>query len=613
MGFMSSIKRMVTIDSRSLALFRIGLGVCIFIDVLTRLNDVSVFYSDSGLYPRDLAFHRLHQTGWSPYSFSFYFINGSSLFAFFLMALTTKFASNLIWGWRFRMGLVGLWALMVSLYYRNPWITHQGDVLMLCLLIWSFFLPLSATYSIDSALTLSPEDETPEALILVKQPSAKPEIATLGTAAVMLQIVLMYLVTATLKNHAVWREDFTALFHALSIDYYVRPLGHWLLQFPELLKGLTATTLGIEFIAPVLILLPYAPLRLLGIALLLALQTGIASTMNVGLFPVINMVALSLFLPSAFWNGVQSAFKRILSTYTVTVYYDGDCGFCKKVMCIIMTLFALPKVLVKVDTAQSDPAVFQRMEAEDSWVLYAQGEYYYRFDAFLELIKLSPFLFWARPFLVLFRLVGNVFYRIVAKNRMLFSSFMRVLKFHPIKPYRLNVPEQSLLVVLISMILSMNVGVLFNNSGLTPFWFHLSRVSGLTQYWRMFAPSPYLTNNWVRVFGIREDGTTMDLLHPKQIMDASLHNKKPLGLHRMYKNVRWQKYLENISTRSGDVEFRALHTYYCERYTTSTNPVKQVKIVTYEQAVDTSAQPNHQGKLTSTVKWQASCPKLVTD
>src|SRR2546423_15595282 len=82
-GTARRISDLFALDTRSLALFRVGLGLLVVIDATGRLSDLTAFYTDAGAVPRALA-HEL-RGDWLP--LSLYFLNGSEWFAGGLLAL----------------------------------------------------------------------------------------------------------------------------------------------------------------------------------------------------------------------------------------------------------------------------------------------------------------------------------------------------------------------------------------------------------------------------------------------------------------------------------------------------------------------------------------------
>lgn len=104
-------------------------------------------------------------------------------------------------------------------------------------------------------------------------------------------------------------------------------------------------------------------------------------------------------------------------------YYDGDCGFCKKMVRLIRSLLLLSAAMFR--PAQSDPSVYADMQAQNSWVLVdPAGRRHFKFQAFIELCRISPICKIFVPFLrwgPVSRL-GNRCYERFAKNRSFFPA-----------------------------------------------------------------------------------------------------------------------------------------------------------------------------------------------
>jgi hypothetical protein len=280
-------------DVRSLAALRIVLALTTLADLAMRAPNVRVHYSDDGIVPRQTLLH-----SGDPWSVSAAQMSGAPQFQAVLFAVATVAAAALLLGWRTRLMTLVVWAVMLSLQWRNPFIGYSADALLRLLLFWSLFVPLGAVWSLDRRRGAAP-------------PSSM-RVVSLGTAGLLVQIALMYWVTALLKTGHEWRVDGSALTYALSIQELATPLGTALLQFPELLRALTFLTLGIEIIAPPLLFSPLwnAPLRLAGIAAIVGLQTGIWLTLRLGIFPWLAAACMVVFLPSAFWEAVLPRWRR---------------------------------------------------------------------------------------------------------------------------------------------------------------------------------------------------------------------------------------------------------------------------------------------------------------
>jgi hypothetical protein len=113
---------------------------------------------------------------------------------------------------------------------------------------------------------------------------------------------MMYWVTGLAKSGELWWTG-QAVAYALRDGQFATPLGTWLLRWPRLLEVITGSTLAIELLGPFLAFVPFrrAPLRVATIALFWSFHLGLASCMNIGLFPLFSMAGWLAFLPGEIW------------------------------------------------------------------------------------------------------------------------------------------------------------------------------------------------------------------------------------------------------------------------------------------------------------------------
>jgi len=158
------------------------------------------------------------------------------------------------------------------------------------MLFWSMFLPLGRHWSLDSFLWK-------------RKPVTLDPIVSFASAAILLQICLMYFFTGVLKFNDIWFSG-QAIEYALSYDIVVRPMGRYLLNYAGLLKFFTYGTLCLELIGPFLFFMPWktAAFRLALWGILMSLHVGVEMTMTVALFSYMCMAALTLFLPMGLWD-----------------------------------------------------------------------------------------------------------------------------------------------------------------------------------------------------------------------------------------------------------------------------------------------------------------------
>ena len=208
MSFKERLFAVFSIDLRTLALVRVLLGILLIADLLIRSGDLSIWLSDSGVFPRNVVLAD------SAYRWSFYFLSGSWLWALTLNIAAGFAALLLIVGYNTRLATFVSLLLLISLHNRAPVLLQGGDNLLLCLVFWSCFLPLGARYSVDAALLrpASPRDESENSYLSV------------ATVAILLQVMAVYFFSAFLKSSPDWLDDGTAIYYALHLDQFARVL-----------------------------------------------------------------------------------------------------------------------------------------------------------------------------------------------------------------------------------------------------------------------------------------------------------------------------------------------------------------------------------------------------
>ena len=233
-----------------------------------------------------------------------------------LFAVYGLVAIAIMTGYRAQVTTILVWFFAISLQSRNPMILTGGDSLLGLLLFWSMFLPMGARFSVDSAMNNGPHRES-------------NRYFSTATAAILLQVGMVYTFTAIMKSDPIWREDFSAVYYALSIDQLATGLGNYLLNYPDILAVMTAATLWAEFAGPALAFIPFfnGQIRLVVIVAFIALHIGIALTLNIGFFPVVSIISLTVSVPGLFWDNL---FSRLASPggTGLKIYYDGECNFC---------------------------------------------------------------------------------------------------------------------------------------------------------------------------------------------------------------------------------------------------------------------------------------------
>jgi hypothetical protein len=279
-----------TCDARVLGLFRIGLGAVVLFDLLDRLRDLRVFYTDAGVAPRA----QVLESWVRLWRFSIFDAAGAPLLVYALYTVALLCVFLFMVGWRTRLMTILSWLFVMSLDERNLVLLDGGDGVMRIMLFWTMWADTGAAYSLDVAWGRRGSDGRAPALPL---------------RVMQGQIIFIYAMAAITKTGLQW-QDGSALYHALQLSDWARPLGRWMLNHPKVLDFLTRATLWVEGGFGVLVVIPVGALRALAILMVLGLHAGIFLTMRVGLFSTVMPATMTLFLLPRWIDWAERRLKR---------------------------------------------------------------------------------------------------------------------------------------------------------------------------------------------------------------------------------------------------------------------------------------------------------------
>lgn len=593
----SKLDELFGLDLRSLAVFRIGLALILLGDLIVRSKDLTAHYTDAGVLPRSLLTEELLK----PWYWSVHLLSGSPIVQAILFSIAGFFALAMLVGYQTRLATIASWALLVSLHNRNPALTFAGDDALLAILFWSMFLPLGACYSIERALNTSWN----------KLPGRILSGATLGLT---LQICYIYIFSAFFKGTSpTWSSEGSAVYYALSFDQYATGLGQLLLNLPySILALFTFFTLWLELVGPLFIFIPFRNgfFRVCTIITFLLLHLGFALTLNIGIFPFVSAISWLVLTPSWVWNALS---KRLYTPQRagLRIYYDADCGFCKKVVHLIRTFLILPPETPLL-MAQDDPSIYEDMEKQNSWVIVDwQGNRHFKFAGIIYVCSLSPIL---SPLVPILRWkpvmsLGTKFYETVASNRRTAGRFTRPFKFRSIevRPSRpLNVVTLLLLVYI----------TFWNVKSLNPAKFNRRTLNSLDwvgrvlrlQKWSIFAPSPPRDDGWYVMPGQLKDGREVDIYNE----GASVSWEKPSLKFRNTKfgNMRWRTYMINLPRAIGKKLYPSYAQYLCRSWNAKHKGKQQVDNFEVYFMSERTVPPGQAQKVEKKRTWQQSCSDL---
>ena len=269
------------IDDRSAATFRVGVASGLLLQIVSSWPDRCDFYAlDSS------------ECGFA-----------TGLFA--LHGLAALFL--LVGCWPAACAGVGF-ALQLALVRLSP-ATQTGDALLLCsCLLWAALLPnIGARWAVMAG-------------------GAADNASRVPAYGLKAQIVLFYLTSVLHKlregrepsattdgaSTSPWLEG-TAVAEALTCCEYATPLGQLLLRHLACCRLLTWGTLAVEAAAPIGLLWFDSVERLVPCLLLVSLHAGLHWAMELGIFSIVCVAALSCFVPADAWALLDDLLKELSS------------------------------------------------------------------------------------------------------------------------------------------------------------------------------------------------------------------------------------------------------------------------------------------------------------
>lgn len=272
----------LSLDLRAIAFFRVFLGVMALLDLFSAAAGAEAFFSDAGILPR--AAQKLPLA--SRWLAAFYGSGGTALQLAWL-ALGALCAVLVLLGKHTRPALFWLWYLLASLHLRNPLAADRGAILLELMCFWGFWLPLEARWSLAAR-----EDPDWKRLPNTYRSSA--------TVAIYLQICMIYLFTALLKNGPAWVVDGNAaLLACRSAQVSTAYSEWWAVQYPALLRWGGVLTQAGEALLPLLLLSPigHRRLRLLAVTGLVVFHLHNQLLFLLGFFPLMNAGFCLILMP----------------------------------------------------------------------------------------------------------------------------------------------------------------------------------------------------------------------------------------------------------------------------------------------------------------------------
>jgi predicted DCC family thiol-disulfide oxidoreductase YuxK len=335
----------MTVDARSLGFGRIILALVLLLDLVRRIPDLTLFYSNDGLVPN-------HMMLWRPptqWMFSFFFMLSHPDEVAFGFAVCGLVYLLLLIGWRTRLMQFLSLICVLSLHGRVTLLENGGDWMLGELALWTSFLPLGRRFSVDALrASLRARRETTAAELADRKAmdvSAGVAVVSLAVFALALQIANSYIFNAVHKGGPTWREG-TAVHYVIHQDRMCTWLAVWMRPHMTLWlsKLLSYGSLATEAILPVMLLAPVqkTAARRVAIVCIIGLHAGFQLFINLGIFSFAMMAYTPFLLTGPDWEALARFASRRKRRLVAT--FDAGCGVCFQIVRVWARLDVLGRI-----------------------------------------------------------------------------------------------------------------------------------------------------------------------------------------------------------------------------------------------------------------------------
>tara|TARA_B100001123_G_scaffold433082_1_gene557107 strand:+ start:456 stop:2597 length:2142 start_codon:yes stop_codon:yes gene_type:complete len=417
------IKKIATawfsVDSRTLGIYRILLGWLCFWDIARRWNYIDVFYSDLGIKTQFV----------KTTSFTiFKYIGNESLIIHIVFMIGMLFSILLMLGYKSKLSHFITAIIIISIHVFVTKVGNSGDMFLNCMLIWTLFLPLGKSLSLDSLINslFIYKENTLDDLNNKKIGNNPPiQIYSIAYFAVLFQISAIYFFTALDKHGYDWTQG-KAFYKMHHLDGFITLIGYYArdyITYP-ISKIFTLATLYLEYSVVFLLFIPFYKhiLRLIAIISLTIFHLMIRISMNIGLFSQTMITSFALLLDQKVLDGIKHKMIQNYKNQKFTLFYDADCGFCHYTVRIIKRLDVFHRIIFDngLNANSNKPENFDDL-SDKTVVLYKEdvNKLWTRHRAFGKILFLLPFGFligWIFFIPFLSKIFG-IIYDLIAQNR----------------------------------------------------------------------------------------------------------------------------------------------------------------------------------------------------
>lgn len=263
------------LDPRSLACFRVGIGVVLLYDIIGLAWPVVDWWPGMQGYYDGLSLPEGVPNGVATLKL--------------LLGVYALLALGVLLGYRTRSCTLAAWLALALHRYVSQTIDYHDDALFHAL-FWAQFLDWGQRFSLDARWG--------------RATGYADGVRRLACCGLVMNLTFIYVSTALEKSDPAWWIDGTAVYFALGDVALSGPLGRWIVQHAPLaaFPGLSYSVLAVELVGGLLIITPWARVRLVGLLGLTLLQGSLWACMRLESFPATMLSLHAALLPSAFWT-----------------------------------------------------------------------------------------------------------------------------------------------------------------------------------------------------------------------------------------------------------------------------------------------------------------------
>ena len=617
----NTFKPWFAVDTRALGLFRIVFGILCLSDIIRRWDFIDIFYTQASIIQSTLT-----SSSYKNFTLLNTFTSSWEVHLFFSLGII--FSLMLIFGYKTKLSQIMCAVIIISIHNRAIMLENAADFFMNCMLIWTMFLPLGISFSIDSILkTLRLKKEISiDDLNNRKFGFNKPvTIYSYAYFCMIFQLATIYFFTGLDKTGYDWMNG-SAVYKMFQLDTFLTPVGYFLrdyISYP-VSKFFTYSTLGIEYIAPIILFFPFYSyiFRFIFIIVYSIFHISIRLAIKVGLFSYVLMCTFILLIDTYFIEKIKSYFLNRYKNNKYILFYDSDCGFCHYSVRIIKRLDVFHRIIFADKNYEGEKPLNVKETLNFSALLYnpETEKIWIKHEVFGKVLVLLPFGFligWIF-FVPVLSLFFQKIYDLVASNRTDISKFFGLpacdLNIKPIGSIDNNEPNifkyektysyfkktVNVLVLSVLLLSSINYSLAANDGvndlmedyGFGKNYFRhnqsfkkVSIYPRMIQRWNMFSPTVLSTDKVIIVEATLSNGEIVDPFTGKKPVLDSVEYEILWHDHNQF----WRKFFSRV-TKKGRKNVLNRFEAWLKRYNNTYfdknlngHKIKQVKIWSVSQ------------------------------